>query len=150
SLAVEVYRDLSRLRTRSLWREGISRSERSDQRDVGIKGPKLLSHRVFGAKFLPARKRKSVRIRRLLRGFLPWSDLGERLREARLRNLGVIVRLQAQPPSIGEPEEAAQPQIGVRGDGAPAGDDLADALRGHTDLLRQPVVAHAQGLEELL
>lgn len=92
----------------------------------------------------------SVRIRRLLHCLLPRPGLRERLCEARLRDLGIVVGLQAQPPAIGKPEEAAQPQVGVGGDGALAGDDPANALLGHTDLLRQPVVAHSQGLEELL
>jgi hypothetical protein len=57
--AVEVYRDLSRFRTRFLWRQAISRSARSDREDAGIKGLKLLSHRVFGTIFLPSRRSRS-------------------------------------------------------------------------------------------
>jgi hypothetical protein len=37
SAAVELYRDLSRLRTRLLWREATPRSVRSDRGDAGIK-----------------------------------------------------------------------------------------------------------------
>ena len=69
-----------------------------------------------------------MRIRRLLRCFLPRSDPRERVREARLGDLGIVVRLQMQPPAVRKPEEAAQPQIGVRGDGMLAGQDLAEAL----------------------
>jgi hypothetical protein len=64
--------------------------------------------------------------------------------------LRIVVRLQSQPAAIGEPEEPAQPQIGIGGDGALAGQELADALRAHSELLRKTVVAHAQRLQELL
>jgi hypothetical protein len=54
--AFEIYRGQSRLRKRFVWREGSPRSARSDHRDVGTKGLKLLSHRVFRATFLPSRR----------------------------------------------------------------------------------------------
>ena len=61
--AVEVYRDLSRLRIRFLWREGAPRSARTDQGDVGIKGLKLLSHRVFVAILSPPSRSRSDAVR---------------------------------------------------------------------------------------
>jgi hypothetical protein len=70
-----------------------------------------------------------MRVRYMLGCLLPRPDLRKRLREARLCDLGIEVRLQAQPPAVGKPEEAAQPQIGVGGNSALAGDTLADALR---------------------
>ena len=58
--------------------------------------------------------------------------------------------LGAQPVAGGEPEEAAEAQVGVGGDGAAAGDDLAYALGGDTDLFGQAVLGQAHREQELV
>ena len=59
-------------------------------------------------------------------------------------------RLGVQPIAVGKAEKAAEAQVGVGGDGALAGDDVADALRRHADFLGQPVLADAHRLQEFL
>jgi hypothetical protein len=49
-----------------------------------------------------------------------------------------------------EPEEPAEAQVRDRGDGAAAGDDLADALGRNADFAGQPVLRDAQRQEKLL
>jgi hypothetical protein len=67
-----------------------------------------------------------------------------------LRHHRVMPRLQPQPSAIRQAEKPAQPQIRVGGDAAFAGDDAADALRGHADAFGEAVFAHADGIEEFL
>ena len=61
----------------------------------------------------------------------------------------VVAGLAAQPPAVAEAEVATQPQVGVGSDRAPAGHDLADALRRHANVLGQAVLGQPQGLQEL-
>ena len=86
----------------------------------------------------------------LRRGPRPRTDLLEFVDEPRLRDLRVVGHLGTKPIAIREPEETAQPQVRISRDGAPTGDDLADALCGHADLLREPVPRYAHGQQELL
>ncbi len=54
---------------------------------------------------------------------------GRQLRaQGALGYLGVVSGLGTQPVAVGQPEEAAQPQIGICADGPSSGHDLADAL----------------------
>jgi len=61
----------------------------------------------------------------------------------------VIGSLGPQPIARAQPEAAAEPQIGVCGDGALAGNDLADAGGWNTDRLGQTSLADAKRLEEV-
>ncbi len=79
---------------------------------------------------------------------LPRPDSGERLKQRVFRALGVIPGLSAQPITLCKPEEPAQPEVGVGGDGAPPRDDLTDPLGRNTNLLRQPVLGDAHRLEK--
>lgn len=90
--------------------------------------------------WLPGRRRRGA----------AGADARELLGERLAGDLGIVIDLQAQPPAFRQAEVAAQPQIGVGGDHALARDDLADAPLRHADLFRQPVLAHAERLEEVL
>src|SRR5665647_765214 len=69
----------------------------------------------------------SGRARRLRCGPGPRLDAVQRLGKSLFGHLGVVGGLRPQPVAVGQAEETAQPQIGVCGHGALAGDDLADA-----------------------
>jgi hypothetical protein len=75
----------------------------------------------------------------------PRLDLCQRFGERDGGDFGVVRRLGAQPVAVRQAEELAEPQVGVGGDGALAGDDLADPLGGNADLLGQPVLGEAEG-----
>ena len=79
---------------------------------------------------------------------LPWSDLRERLREASLRDLRVVVRPQACSfTSHRRVQRAAQPQIGVGGDGARLPTMIRwDCRARHANLLCQPKLLIPSGL----
>jgi hypothetical protein len=62
----------------------------------------------------------------------------------------VIGYLAPQPPSVAQTEVAAKPKIGVGRDGALAGNDLADPLRGHANVLGETVLGEPKRLEEFL
>ncbi len=59
-------------------------------------------------------------------------------------NRRVVIGLTAKPPAVAHAKLAAQPQVGICRDGAFTGDDVADALRGHTDVLSQTVLCQAK------
>lgn len=67
-----------------------------------------------------------------------------------LRFGGVEIQLKAGPEAFGRSEEFGQAQAGVHGDRPRADDDLSDATLGHADLLGQPVLGDAHGLQELV
>lgn len=58
--------------------------------------------------------------------------------------------LGAQLVTGAEPQHAAEPQVGVGGDGPLAGDVFADAGGGHADRFGQAILADAQRFEEVL
>jgi hypothetical protein len=60
------------------------------------------------------------------------------------------MRLQVQPKLRRHLEIPPQPQGRVRRDGTLALHDLVDATRWHADVLRQPVLAQAHRLQEIL
>src|SRR5665647_1674080 len=80
----------------------------------------------------------------------PRLDVRELVGQSICSDLGVVGRLGTQPVAVGKAEEAAQAQVGVGGHGTPAGDDLADALRGHTDLLGEAILREAHRQKKLL
>ena len=64
-------------------------------------------------------------------------------------NFCVMGSLGPQPVARAQPEAAAEPKIGVCGDGALAGNDLADAGGWNTDRLGQTSLADAKRLKAL-
>src|SRR3546814_2948697 len=63
---------------------------------------------------------------------------------------GVVARLAAQPVAVGEAEVAAQAQVGIGGDGALAGNDVADTLRRDIDVLGEAIAGDAPRLHEVM
>src|SRR3546814_4878518 len=63
---------------------------------------------------------------------------------------GVVARLAAQPVAVGEAEVAAQAQVGIGGDGALAGNDVADTLRRDIDVLGEAIAGDAHRLHEVM
>ncbi len=64
-------------------------------------------------------------------------------------DFGVVHDLGTQPVPVGKAEETAQPQVGIGRNGTFARHDVADALRGHADLLCQTILADPHGLQKL-
>lgn len=60
----------------------------------------------------------------------------------------VVALLEIEPEFGGDAEIDAEAQGRVRGDGPPAVDDVADALRRHAKVAPQAVLADAQRLHE--
>src|SRR3546814_8330670 len=63
---------------------------------------------------------------------------------------GVVARLAAQPVAVGEAEVAAQAQVGIGGDGALTGNDVADTLRRDIDVLGEAIAGDAHRLHEVM
>ena len=80
----------------------------------------------------------------------PRSDLGQRPRQGGFGDLNVERDLRAQPIAVREAEEAAEAEVGIGGDGAFAGDDFADPLRGNADLFGEAILRDAHWEEKLL
>ena len=58
--------------------------------------------------------------------------------------------MQTEPELGGDSEVACQPQGCISSDTAGAEGDFIDAPGIHTDLVRQPILAEVQGLDEFL
>ena len=62
----------------------------------------------------------------------------------------VTVRLEPDPPTLGESEVTIEPQTGIGRDRASAGEDGRDAGLWHPNVLRQLIWSDRHGLEKLL
>lgn len=76
--------------------------------------------------------------------------LGEHGADPALLDQQVVPGLEVHPELAGVAEIVRQPKRGVGGDASPAQDDLVDAARRHAEIHRNPVLADAEGGEELL
>jgi hypothetical protein len=73
---------------------------------------------------------------------------GQLVPQGFLGDRSVVACLATQPPSVAEPEVAAQTEVGVCRDCALSCDDVADTLRRHADVFGQPVLRQSKRLEE--
>ena len=64
-------------------------------------------------------------------------------------DLEVIAGLEIEPEPIARPEVACEAQCRVSANGPRAMHDLIDPSSGHTDILGEPVLRQAQGLEKV-
>ena len=70
----------------------------------------------------------------------PRFDSPQRFAKCGFGQLSVMSGLRAKPIAVRKPEESAESQVSISSDGAFAGDNLSDALRGDADLLGEAVL----------
>src|SRR5690606_951253 len=83
-------------------------------------------------------------------GPLDGMDAGQFRPEGIPGALCVVAYLSAQPVAVRKAEIAAEAQVGIGGDRALAGHDVADALRGHADVLCEAITGNPHGFQELM
>ena len=79
----------------------------------------------------------------------PWLDPRELRCELAPGDLDVVRDLRAQPVPVAEPEEPAEPQVGVLSDRALSPGDSGDARSRHAELVCQAITGQAHGRHEL-
>jgi len=80
----------------------------------------------------------------------PRLDSSQRLGECGRSHFRVVLNLCSQPIAVRQPEELAQTEITVGGDGAATRDDFTDALTRHADFPGEAISRYAHGNEEFL
>lgn len=75
-------------------------------------------------------------------------NFARRFVERAFRFRGFVIHLQADPECVGHAEESGEAQARVGGNGAFAGDNLADAALRDGDFFGETVLSDFHGLEE--
>ena len=78
----------------------------------------------------------------------PWFDLEDFCPQRPFRNLRIVGGLGTQPVAVGKSEKAAQTQVGIRTNDTISLHNRANALRRHTNLLCQKILADSQWSQE--